>query len=39
VPRDQWEEHGCCDDCGVDVLHRKWHERFEHTDEARGQEG
>jgi len=39
VPREQWDEDGCCDDCRVDVLHRKWHERFEHADEAPGQEG
>jgi len=34
VPRQQWEDRPCCDDCRVDVLHRKWHQRFEHADAA-----
>jgi len=34
VPKDRWQERDCGEQCRVDALHRRWHERFEHKDET-----
>lgn len=34
VPADQWREEACDRRCEVDELHHKWHQRFDHQDQA-----